>query len=80
MSSVIKSKVIGIDIGYKTTTIAVVNIRGTILALDSFPTSSYPQINSFVEQICERMVKLAEANGGYENIRSVGVTAASANF
>jgi glucokinase len=80
MSSAIKSKVIGIDIGYTTTTIAVVDIRGTILALDSFHTSNYPQINSFVEQICERLVKLAEANGGYENIRSVGVTAANANY
>ena len=75
-----KSKVIGIDIGYNVTTIALVDIRGTILALDSFLTANFPQINSFVEQICERVVKLAEANGGFDTVRSVGVTAASANY
>jgi len=80
MSSTMKSKVIGIDIGYIVTTIALVDIRGTILALDSFMTANYPQINSFVEQICERVVLLAEANGGFDTVRSVGVTAASANY
>ena len=80
MSTAIKSKVIGVDIGVKTTTIAVVDLRGTILAKDYLPTADYPYINDFAEALSERIVMLAEANGGYETVRSVGVSAPSANF
>ena len=80
MSTGIKSKVIGIDIGVKTTTIAVVDLRGTILAKDYLPTVDYPLINDYAEALSERIVLLAEANGGYETVRSVGISVPSANF
>ena len=50
------------------------------MAKDSFPTQDYPEINSFVTVLCEKIVGLVELNGGYESIRSIGVSAASANF
>ena len=56
MSTAIKSKVIGVDIGVKTTTIAVVDLRGTILAKDYLPTADYPYINDFAEALSERGV------------------------
>lgn len=80
MNTSIKSKVIGIDIGVKVTTIAVVDLRGTILAKDYLPTADYPFVNDYAEALSERIVMLAEANGGYETIRSVGVSVASANY
>jgi glucokinase len=80
MSATIKSKVIGIDVGVAITTIAVVDLRGTILAKDSMPTTGFPMVNNFVEALSERIILLAEANGGYENIRSVGISAPSANY
>ena len=40
----------------------------------------YPEINSFVATLCERIIGLVELNGSYESIRSIGVSAASANF
>ena len=80
MEITIKSKVIGIDIGVKTTTIAVVDLRGTILAKDYLPTADYPYINDYAEALSERIIMLAEASGGYETIRSIGVSAASANY
>ena len=43
-------------------------------------TPDYPDVNGFVEALSERIIMLAEANGGYENIRSVGVSAPSANY
>lgn len=76
----IKSKVIGINVDTTTTTIAVVDLRGNIVAQDSIPTQNFPNVNNFVEALSERVITLAENNGGYENIRSVGMCAPSANY
>ena len=79
-NSVIKTKVVGIDIGVNETSIAIVDLRGTILAQDTLKTSDFPLVDDFVEALSERIVMMAEANGGYEVVRSVGVSAPSANF
>ena len=76
----IKSKVIGINVDTTTTAIAVVDLRGNILAQDYIPTQNFPNVNNFVEVLSERVITLAENNGGYENIRSVGMCAPSANY
>jgi glucokinase len=76
----VKKRVIGVDISLDKTTFAIVDVRGNILAKDFFPTEDYPVISSFVNTLCERILALVEANGGYETIRSIGVSAASANF
>ena len=76
----IKSKVIGINVDTTTTAIAVVDLRGNILAQDYIPTQDYPNVSNFVEVLSERVITLAENNGGYENIRSVGMCAPSANY
>ena len=76
----VKSKVVGINIGALETAIAIVDLRGNILAQDSISTQDYPNVNNFVEVLSERVITLAESNGGYENIRSVGMCAPSANY
>ena len=76
----IKSKVIGINVDTTRTTIAVVDLRGNIVAQTSIPTKDYPNVNNFVEVLSEQVITLAENNGGYENIRSVGMCAPSANY
>ena len=76
----VKKRVVGVDISLDKTTYAIVDVRGNILAKDSFPTLDYPEINGFVTALCECIVELVENNGGYECIRSVGVSAPSANF
>ncbi len=80
MEENIKSRVVGVDISIKLTTFAIVDIRGNILARDQFPTSEYLNVNDFVTALSERIIMLAEENGGYDKIRSVGVSAPSANF
>ena len=69
----IKSEVVGVDISIETTTYAIVDVRGNILAEDSFPTTDYQDVNSFVSALSEKIVMLVEANGGYERIRSIGM-------
>ena len=80
MSNTVKNRVIGIDVRLNRTTIAVVDQRGNILATDSFLTTDYPDVNNFLTVLSERIILIAEANGGFENIRSVGISAPSSNY
>ena len=75
----IKSKVVGVDISNELTTYAIVDVRGNILAESSFPTSDYDDVNNFVAALSENIITLVEANVGYENIRSIGLSAPSAS-
>lgn len=67
------------DIGLEETTYAIIDIRGNILARDSFPTISYPNIDDYVDMLCKSILELIEANGGIEKIRSIGIAAPSGN-
>ena len=75
----IKTKVVGVDISNESTTYAIVDIRGNILAEEHFLTSDYPDVNNFVTVLSDKIVTLVEANGGYETIRSIGVSSPSAS-
>lgn len=80
MSNTIKNRVIGIDVRQERTMIAVVDQRGNILGTDSFLTTDYPDVNNFLTVLSERVILIAEDNGGFENIRSVGISAPSSNY
>ena len=49
------------------------------MAQDQFDTMDFPDVNDFVSALSEKVMMLVEENGGYESIRSVGVSAPSAN-
>ena len=76
----IKTRVVGVDIQIDTTTLAVIDVRGDILAREEFATGTNPNIGDFSSMLSEHVVSLVEENGGYESIRSVGVCCPSANF
>ena len=76
----LKTRVVGVNIKVKDTTCAVVDIRGNILGQSSFATGDYQFIGDFVSALTEQIIQLAEANGGYEHIRSVGISILSGNF
>ena len=76
----IKKRVVGIDISLDATTYAIVDVKGEIIVMDCFPTLDYPEINQFISALSDRLIQMVEDNGGYESIRSVGISAPSANF
>ena len=76
----IKTRVVGVDIREVRTTFALVDIRGEIIATDYFNTMDYPDISDYVSVLSEKIIMLVEENGGYEKVRSVGMSAPSANF
>ena len=80
MNESVKSRVIGVDISLDETSFAIVDVRGNIIARDGFNTQDYADVNDYISTLSERVVVLAEANGGYESIRSMGISAPSGNF
>lgn len=77
---IIKTRVVGVDISIAITSYAIVDVRGNIIAMKQFPTQEYPDANQFVVKLAESIIMLAEENGGYETIRSVGISCPSASF
>lgn len=75
-----KTKVVGVDIRIDRTAYGIVNIRGEILARGEFDTIDYPNISDFVTKLADEIMILTEANGGFMEIRSVGISAPSGNF
>ena len=81
MNQSLNSKcVVGVDISVITTTLGVVDIRGHILGTDSFDNTQYVNIGEYVTALANHILELVEKHGGYENIRSVGISAPSGNF
>lgn len=76
----IKTRVVGVDIQIDTTTLAVIDVRGDILAREEFATGTNPNIGDFSSMLSEHVMGLLEDNGGYETVRSLGVCCPSANF
>lgn len=75
----IKTRVIGVDVSSERTTYAIVDIRGNIIARSYFATPDFPNVNDFVSHLTNCIVELMEANGGYETIRSIGLSVPSAS-
>ena len=78
--SIIKNRVIGVDISLERTSFAIVDVRGEIIARDGINTLDYSTVTDYVSALSEKVVMLAEANGGYEYIRSMGISAPSGNY
>lgn len=80
IQDVLKTRVVGIDISYIRTRFAIVDIRGNIIDKAEFPTTEHPSVNEFISYLSDRIIELVEANGGYETVRSVGISVPSGNF
>lgn len=80
IDTIVKTNVIGIDVSVETTELAVVNLRGDILDKVRITTTDYLELNGFIEVLSENIINLAEDNGGYETIRSVGIGIPSGNY
>ena len=76
----IKTRVVGVDISLEFTTVAVIDVRGNIIAQTNFHTGDNPNVGDFASLLSESIINLVEANGGYESIRSIGICCPSSNF
>jgi glucokinase len=76
----IKKRVVGVDIGTLRTNYAIIDVRGKLIAQNSFSTKNYPEVDRYVDKLTEAIVEIAEANGGLMTIRSVGISCPSAVY
>ena len=66
--NIIKTRVVGVDIGVDKTTFAIIDIRGTVLVKDSFPTTEHPNVNEFVSTLSDHVMQLLEQHGLYAKL------------
>lgn len=76
----IKTHVVGVDIRMESTTIAIIDIRGNIVATTHFPTMNYHDVGNFLTAMSDAIMNLLEQNTGIDCIRSIGISAPSGNF
>lgn len=76
----LKTKVIAVSIRSDKTVYALVDVRGNVLAHESFATPDYPDINNFVSKLTDGITAMVESSGALESVRSIGVSASSGNF
>lgn len=80
IEGIIKSRVVGVGLSIERTVFAIVDMRGVIIAKDEFATTDFLNVNDYVVHLTQGIMQLVEANGGYETIRSVGISTHSGNF
>lgn len=76
----IKERVVSVDISLDKTTYAIVDVRGNIIARNEFPTELYPNITDYLSILCDSIFDLITQTGGYDTVRSVGVSVPSGNY
>jgi len=76
----VKNLVVGVVIELEETLCAIVDVKGSIRSKVSFPTSDYPEVGGFIQALASHILQLVEENGGYEKVRSVGISVSSGHF
>lgn len=72
--------VVGIDIGGTNTVFGIVDARGSILASGSIKTQKYAEINDYVNDLSNELVRLLEQENVKDQIEGIGIGAPNANY
>lgn len=75
-----KPYVVGIDIGGTNTVFGIVDARGSILASGSIKTQKYAEINDYVNDLSNELVRLFEQENVKDQIEGIGIGAPNANY
>lgn len=79
-SNMEKPYVVGIDIGGTNTVFGIVDARGAIVATGSIKTGAFEKAEDYVDEVCNHLMPLIEANGGVDKIRGIGIGAPNGNY
>lgn len=75
-----KPYVAGVDIGGQTTGIGIINAKGLVLAQTTIRTDSHTDINLYLKDLNNALIKLSSKIGGLEKIKGIGVGAPNGNY
>lgn len=75
-----KPYVIGIDMGGTNTVFGVVDARGNVLSKSAVKTATHSDINLYIDDLYNELIKLIDDIGGKEKIKGIGVGAPNGNY
>lgn len=75
-----KPYVIGMDMGGTNTVFGVVDARGTVLSKSAIKTGAHTDVNLYIQDLYDELIKLIEAVGGVDKFKGIGIGAPNGNF
>ncbi len=75
-----KPYVIGIDMGGTNTAFGLVDARGTVLASSSIKTAKHADINDYIAELHEAIMRLVVENDAVDKINGIGIGAPNACY
>ena len=75
-----KPYVIGMDMGGTNTVFGVVDARGTVISKSAIKTGTHTDVNLYIQDLYDEMIKLIDAAGGVEKFKGIGVGAPNGNY
>lgn len=75
-----KPYVIGMDMGGTNTVFGIVDSRGNVISKSAIKTGTHSDVNLYIQDLYNEMIKLIDAAGGSDKIKGIGVGAPNGNF
>lgn len=75
-----KPYVIGVDMGGTNTVFGVVDARGNVISKSAIKTGTHSDVNLYIQDLYDVLIKLIEAAGGVEKFKGIGIGAPNGNY
>lgn len=75
-----KPFVIGMDMGGTNSVFGVVDARGNVLSKNAVKTSTHHDINLYIQDLYDEMIKLIDEAGGPSKFKGIGIGAPNGNY
>jgi glucokinase len=75
-----KPYVIGMDMGGTNTVFGIVDARGNVISKSAVKTAIHTDINLYIQDLYDELIKMIDAAGGIDKIKGIGVGAPNGNF
>ena len=75
-----KPYVIGMDMGGTNTVFGVVDARGNVISKSAIKTGSHTDVNLYIQDLYDELIKLIDAAGGADKFKGIGVGAPNGNY
>jgi glucokinase len=75
-----KPYVIGMDMGGTNTVFGVVDVRGNVVSKSAIKTGTHTDVNLYIQDLYDELIKLIDAAGGIDKFKGIGVGAPNGNY
>jgi glucokinase len=75
-----KPYVIGMDMGGTNTVFGIVDSRGNVISKSAIKTGTHSDVNLYIQDLYDELIKLIDSVGGSDKIKGIGVGAPNGNY